>query len=584
MKKEYSIRRELTNQESDDFKGFSGILSHLMFHRGISSKEANLFVEPSFSLGLNDPFLLHDMEKVVKRIIKAIKADEKICIYSDYDADGLSGATIFYDFFKQINFINFINHIPNRNEEGFGLHIESIEKIIKEGVSLIITVDCGIGDIEEAKFAKKLGVDLIITDHHEPAVHRSSAQNKADRPDYNLPDAFAIINPKISPDYPEKMLCGAAVAWKVVCAIISKNEFKLPLGFEKWIMDVVGIATLSDMVPLVGENRLLSKFGMLVLKKSRRVGIQRLLKTLKIDIQNLTEDDIGFMITPRINAASRMGKSIDAFRLLTTTSEDEAKEIVLELEKTNNERKVISAHLSKEVKKMMEEKYSPHFSNKVIALGSPNWKPSILGIVAGNIVEKENKPVFLWGKEEGSENIKGSCRAPEGVSIKEIMENVLPGIIINFGGHHMAGGFSLSNETVHLFESEIEKAFETSLSEAKETSEAWVDRKIDIENVDLKLINEIEKLSPFGMANEKPIFILSDGIFEKVDFFGKEKKHLKIILKGKKGKLIEAISFFTSEDLIAKAKQGEKIDIVGNVEKSFFGYPKARIRIIDILE
>lgn len=572
-KKEYSVRRELTEVESEGFKGISSLLSHLMFHRGIGADEANLFLEPSFLEGTHDPFLLHDMEKAVQRIIKAIKQNEKICIYSDYDADGLSGATIFHDFFKKINFNNFINHIPNRNEEGFGLHKDSFEEIAKQGVSLIVTVDCGIGDVEEAKFAKELGLGLIITDHHEP--------------DKVLPDAFAIVNPKISTQnkiqYPEKMLCGAAVAWKVVCAIISKKEFDIPVGFEKWIMDVVGIATLSDMVPLVGENRVLAKYGMIVLRKSKRIGIQKLLRTLKIEMKNLTEDDIGFMITPRINAASRMGKSIDAFRLLTTTSEDEAKEIVAELEKINNERKIISAHLSKEVHKMMEAKYSPYFSNKVIVVGSPAWKPSILGIVAGTLVEKENKPVFLWGKEAESLCIKGSCRAPLGVSIKDIMENVSEGIIMDFGGHHMAGGFSLSNETVHLFEDEIEKAYEKSASATKEIPVTFVDREIDVEQVDLRLINEIEKLAPFGMANEKPLFILSGGVFEKVDFFGKEKKHLKIILKGKTGKEIEAISFFTAEDLIKKAEQGKILRVVGNVEKSFFGYPKARIRITDIL-
>ncbi len=575
MKKEYSVRRELTQAESDSFAGISSLLSHLMFHRGISPAQAGLFLEPSFLEEIHDPFLLHDMKKAVERIIKAIKGNEKICIYSDYDADGLSGATIFHDFFKKINFSNFINHIPNRNEEGFGLHKDSIEEIAKQGVNLIITVDCGIGDVEEAKFAKGLGVDLIITDHHEP--------------DKILPDAFAIVNPKISPKYPEKMLCGAAVAWKVVCAIIKKGtclpagRFELPLGFEKWIMDVVGIATLSDMVPLVGENRVLAKYGMLVLRKSKRIGIQKLLRTLKIEMKNLTEDDIGFMITPRINAASRMGKSIDAFHLLTTTSEDEAKEIVTELEKINNERKIISAHLSKEVHKMMEAKYSPYFSNKVIVVGSPAWKPSILGIVAGTLVEKENKPVFLWGKEMVTEKIKGSCRAPQGVSVKAIMENVTEGIITDFGGHHMAGGFSLSNETVHLFEDEIEKAYEKSESETREIPITFVDREIDVEQVDLRLVNEIEKLSPFGMANEKPLFIFSGGVFEKVDFFGKEKKHLKISLKGKSGKTIEAISFFTPEDLIKKSEQGKILRVVGNVEKSFFGWPKARIRIIDIL-
>ncbi len=570
MSQKYSLKRELTEEELNSFSGISPLLSHLMFHRGVKADEASLFLSPSFTLGLNDPFLLSDMDKVVVRIIKAIKEGEKICIYSDYDADGLSGASIFYDLFKKINFTNFINHIPNRNEEGFGLHKESIEKISKEGVSLIITVDCGIGDVVEAKFAKEFDIDLIITDHHEP--------------DKILPEAFAIVNPKISPDYPEKMLCGAAVAWKVVCAIILKKEFDIPVGFEKWILDVVGIATLSDMVPLTGENRLLAKYGMLVLKKSRRIGIQKLLRTLKIEMRNLTEDDIGFMITPRINAASRMGRSIDAFRLLTTDNEDDAKEIVSELERTNNERKVISSHLSKEVHKMMEAKYSPHFLNKTIALGSPNWKPSILGIVAGTIVEKEGKPVFLWGKEEGSENIKGSCRAPIGASVKLIMEKVSNDVITDFGGHHMAGGFSLSNETVHLFEDEIEKAYKKIDTLPEKDPINLVDKEIGLEEVDLRLVDEIEKLSPFGIANEKPLFIFKDGIFDKVDLFGKEKKHLKITLKGENGNVIEAISFFANEELISKAQIGIKKNIVGNLEKSFFGRTKARIRLVDILD
>lgn len=378
------------------------------------------------------------------------------------------------------------------------------------------------------------------------------------------------------------MLCGAAVAWKVVSAILSKKEFGIPKGFEKWILDVVGIATLSDMVPLVGENRVLAKYGMLVLR-SRRVGIQKLLRTLKIQMNNLTEDDIGFMITPRINAASRMGKSIDAFRLLVTDSEDEATEIVASLEKVNSERKIICAHLSKEVKKMVEAKYSPYFSNKVIVVGSPSWKPSLLGIVAGSIVENERKPVFLWGKEGMSESIKGSCRGFEGVSVKTIMENVTPGILTDFGGHHMAGGFSLSYETIHLFEDEIAKAYEKSSKEIGEAPVSFIDKELSVEESDISLINEIEKLSPFGIANEKPLFSFAGGIAEKVDFFGKEKKHLKVILKGESGRTIEAISFFTSEDLISKAEQGKKINIVGHLEKSFFGRAKARIRIIDIL-
>ena len=573
MKKEYAIRKILTDEERNKFGGFSDILSGLMFHRGIDAEEANLFLNPEFDKNLNDPYLLHDMEKTVERIIKAIKNEEKIVIYSDYDADGLSGATVFYDFFDKIGYKNFINYIPNRNEEGFGLHKEAIEKLVKIGATLIVTLDCGIGDLEEAKFAKELGVDLIITDHHLPKE--------------TLPDAYAVVNPKIETQnkiqYPEKMLCGAAVAWKVVCAILARERFGAPEGFEKWLLDVVGIATLSDMVPLRGENRVLAKYGLIVLRKTRRVGLIKLLRTLKIVPRNLTEDDIGFMITPRINAASRMGRSVDALRLLTTKDENEATEIVSGLEKLNQERKTITAHLSKEVKKMVEAKYSPYFSNKVIVAGSPAWKPSLLGIVAGTLVESEMKPVFLWGKEEMVGLIKGSCRAPEGVSLTAIMEKVSPGVLTDFGGHHMAGGFSVSYETVHLLEDEIAKAYELEAKEFESSPISWIDKELAIEDANLKVLSEIEKLSPFGIANEKPVFVFRNCFFEKVDFFGKEKKHLKIILSGENGFSIESIAFFATEDLISKAEVGTKKDIVGNLEKSFFGRPKARIRIIDIL-
>ncbi len=573
VKKEYAIRKLLTDEEKNKFIGFSPILTYLMFHRGIEADEANLFLNPDFDKNLNDPYLLHGMEKTVDRIIKAIKSEEKIVIYSDYDADGLSAATVFYDFFDKIGYKNFLNYIPNRNEEGFGLHKEALEKLVKDGAGLIITLDCGIGDLEEAKFAKELGVDLIITDHHLPKE--------------NLPQAYAIVNPKISKkdelEYPEKMLCGAAVTWKVVCAILARERFGAPEGFEKWLLDVVGMATLSDMVPLRGENRLLAKYGMIVLRKTRRIGLIKLLRMLKIDPRNLTEDDVGFMITPRINAASRMGRSVDALRLLTTKDENEAAEIVATLEKVNQERKTITAHLSKEVKKMVEAKYSPYFSNKVIVAGSPAWKLSLLGIVAGTMVETEMKPVFLWGKEEMVGLIKGSCRAPEGVSLTAIMEKVPPGILTEFGGHHMAGGFSVSYETIHLLEDEIAKAYEIEAKEFQGSAIIWIDKELELEEANLKNFSEIEKLSPFGIANEKPVFVFKNCFFEKVDFFGKEKKHLKIILTGGKGFSIESIAFFATEDLISKAEVGAKKDIVGNLEKSFFGRPKARIRVIDIL-
>ncbi|MDQ5950096.1 MAG: single-stranded-DNA-specific exonuclease, partial [Patescibacteria group bacterium] len=387
MSKSYTVRESLEDADRGNLKSFSDTLAHLLFHRGIKSEdEAVAFMSPNYDRHVHDPFLLLGMEKAVQRILQAINNGEKIAIFSDYDADGVPGAVVLHDFFKLAGFHNFLNYIPDRQEEGFGLSVFAIEEIKNQGATLLITIDCGITALEEVDFANSLGIDVIITDHHLPS-------------EIGLPKSFANINPKISPDYPEQMLCGAGVIFKVVQAIILKERFGLAPGAEKWLLDMVGIATLSDMVPIKGENRAFACFGLMVLRKTRRVGLLRLLKTLKIDPKRITEDDVGFMITPRINAASRMGISYDAFKLLTTTDEAEAEVLVKNLEKANTERKSTTAYLAKEVRKMIEAKYSPYFSNKVIVAGNPSWQPSILGLVAGSLAESESKPVFLWGKE-----------------------------------------------------------------------------------------------------------------------------------------------------------------------------------------
>ncbi|MES2059449.1 MAG: single-stranded-DNA-specific exonuclease RecJ [Patescibacteria group bacterium] len=567
--KQYTIREDISKADREKLIEHSDIVAQLLHHRGIRTKEdADVFLSPEYTKGNHDPFLMNDMEKAVERILDAVESHEKICIYSDYDADGIPGAVVLHDLFKKIGYENFINYIPDRSEEGFGLNQKALSFIAEQNAKLLITVDCGIAEIENTAFANTLGMDVIITDHHNLGEI--------------LPKSFAIVNPKIGL-YPEKMLCGAGVAYKLAQAILLKKDFGIKSGEEKWLLDMVGIATLSDMVPLLGENRVLASFGLVVLRKSRRIGLQKLLRKLKIDQRRLTEDDVGFMISPRINAASRMGVSYDAFKLLTTTDELEADMLVDKLEKVNKERKGTTAFLVKEVKKHIEAKYSPYFQNKIIVAGDPSWKPSLLGLVANSLAESESKPVFLWGRDGAQSALKGSCRSVGNISVTDLMTAVAPGIFTESGGHHLAGGFAVSYDTVHLLEDELARVYEKFAHEAF-APDASLDASIKIDDVNNIFVRDIERLAPFGTGNPKPIFLISDAPVYSVSMFGKTKEHLKIVLTKSNGAPLEAISFFASEKLFEKSQNKSTISIVGNIERSFFlGRESLRIRIEDII-
>jgi single-stranded-DNA-specific exonuclease len=346
---EYSLREPKTNSANESLKAYPELMQSLLIYRGIDTAEkAEVFLNPDYEK-LHDPFLLKDMDKAVERILQAIKNEEKILIYSDYDADGIPAAVVMHDFFKLIGYSYFEIYIPHRHNEGYGLHLEAVESFVDKDIKLIVTLDCGIVDHHEVNRANELGIDVIITDHHVPGK--------------TLPEAYAVINPKRSDcDYPYDMLCGSGVAFKLVQALLSKyptlerrgrvGEGVVKPGQEKWLLDMVGIATLSDMVPLQGENRIFAHYGLKVLRKSRRPGFQKLLSLMKMNQRYITEDDVGFMITPRINAASRMGIPTDAFHLLSTTDEVRGDELARHLDHINNERKGLVASTVKEIKKI----------------------------------------------------------------------------------------------------------------------------------------------------------------------------------------------------------------------------------------
>ena len=602
--KDYSVRPEISEEINKEFIKYPEILRKLLFYRGIKTlEEAENFLNPVFDKN-HDPYLMKDMDKAVERIFNAISENEKVMIFSDYDADGIPGAVILHDFFKKIGFTNFENYIPHRVMEGFGLKEESIDEFAKNKVRLIITVDCGIADIKESKIIKKHKIDLIVTDHHEPKEE--------------LPEAIAILDPKQKDcEYPNKNICGAGVAFKLVQALIKKNiecgmlarknfnsdekfgglnidgekkqgspstllgATNLAVGWEKWLLDMVAIATVSDMVPLTGENRTLAYFGLKVLRKTPRVGLHKLLSILKIDLKNINEDDIGFMISPRINAASRMGEPEDAFILLSTNDEVEAGKMAIHLDKINNERKGIVAVMVKEIRKHWA-KIDPDKKKKVLVAGNPDWKPSLLGLVANSLMDEHSGPVFLWGREEGK-TLKGSCRSDGCVSIVEMMKDV-EHLFLEYGGHSASGGFSVSLEKIDLLSDGLEIAYEKLSVKDTREKEIVADAVISIDDVNINFEKIVSQLAPFGMENPKPIFALKNIEISEVRIFGKNNEHLEICFKNNNNRKVSAIGFFTKPtDFSAKIEAGEKIDLLANIEKSYFrGREELRLRIVDI--
>ncbi len=576
--KKYSVRQNIPESIDNLFEVHSPLVRSLLFARGIEDLEtANAFLNPDYEKHLHDPFLLKDMDKVVNRILKAISGNERIGIFSDYDADGIPGGVALHDFFKKIGFNNFTNYIPLRNEEGFGLNNDAVETLGKDGVKLIITIDCGITDVSQVDLANKLGMDVVITDHHIPGK--------------KLPKAFGIINPKqLGCEYPEKMLCGSGVIFKVIQGVIKKGKengvFEWKDGQEKWFLDMIGLATMSDMVPLLGENRALSYYGMKVIQRSPRVGLQKLFSLLKINQNKVTEDDIAFMITPRINAASRMGVPLDAFKLLSTTDTVEAGMFAEHLNNKNDERKGVVGSMIREIKKRLEERDED--MRHVFVFGNPEWKPSLLGLVANSFSDEHNRPVFFWGRngESGDEGvIKGSCRAGGDTDIVKLMEKCKD-IFVDYGGHKGAGGFSLLQENIHHLEDRLNEAFHELEAEGLLTSEAIasIDKKLSLDDVNWNTYGSVEKFAPFGLDNPKPLFLFEDIEILAVKLFGKEKNHLELKFKNSNGKDVTAMAFFKTDSSFDRpVKVGDKINLVATLEKSEFrNFPELRLRIVDV--
>lgn len=574
---------------------YDDLTAALLSRRGIVTKEAaEKFLNPSYDAHLHDPFLMTDMRKAAERFAHAIVSGEKIAVWSDYDCDGIPGGVLLHDFLKKAG-ASFVNYIPHRHEEGYGMNVSGIEKLAGEGVKLVVTVDSGIVDTEPVARANELGMEVIVTDHHLPGE--------------TLPPAFAVLNPNARPvrgktpkvsgspsastsngasayeTYPFHGLCGSGIAWKLVCATLAvapELREKVPEGWEKWLLDMVGLATIADMVPLVDENRLLATYGLLVMRKSPRIGLQKLLRGMRTEQRAITEDDVGFMIAPRVNAASRMGEARDAFQLFTTTDESEADLLVKKLEKMNRERKAQAGAITRAVHTRLKERGEVR---SIIALGDPEWRPALLGLVANTIADEYERPVFLWGRE-GNLSLKGSFRSGGFTQTMELMR-AAGNTFAQFGGHAAAGGFTVLDTEVFFLEDRLVEAHAQMELEAIDDFTQHADMVIAPEEVTNAFLKKVERLTPFGIGNPKPVFMLRDVPLAAISRFGKVGEHLKLKIDVREGNgNIDAVTFFVKGSIARVAESltaGSRVNLLAHLERDTFsrGNP-VRLRLLDI--
>ncbi len=535
------------------------IVEQLLVNRGVPEAEWESFLNLDYERDLGDPFLMKDMRKAVDRIKAAISNREKVGVFGDYDADGLPGTALIVDVLERHG-LDVFSYIPKR-EEGYGLSEAGIEVMRKEKVSLMLTVDLGITGKREVDLANKYKIEVIITDHHE-IVDDKFPKN-----------ALAVINPKqCDCQYPFKQLSGAAVVFKLACALCAETGL-LSKDKLKWYLDLVGISTFCDMVPLVGENRLLAKYGLIVLQKTKRAGLLKLYEKAGIDKKSINPYMVGFLIGPRLNAPGRMGNCNDALALLQAKNEETAEQLAEKLEKENIKRQNL-------LKKVLEEadgqvNGNRLFENKVIIVDKEGWPEGVIGLVSGRITEKYNRPSIVIGYRDGMG--KGSARSIDGFHLVRALEEV-GDLLIKFGGHEKAAGLTISYDMAEEFKSKMRSLADAALDYEALRGKILCDMEAQI--VELReLYPEIKKLEPFGLGNNKPVFVSRDvNIFE-VKNLGSGGQHISFKLGVDQ---IEGVGFNMGERMGFFGKPGVKYDIVYTLdENEWRGRVRLQVKLID---
>ena len=534
------------------------LLATVLVNRGIvDDEEIRVFLNPTRS-DFHDPYLMPDMEIAVERIIKAINNQEKVIIYGDYDVDGITSITVLKKFLKTCG-LEVDYYIPNRLSEGYGLNKAAIDYIKEKEYTLIITVDCGISGIEEIKYANSLGIETIVTDHHEPMEV--------------LPPAVAIVDLKRKDNdtYPFKSLAGCGVVFKLTQAL----GMRLGIDEKEYLkyLDIVCVGTISDIVPLVDENRVIAKLGLKLVEVTRNPGLKALLNASGYKVVN--SNTISFGIAPRINACGRMGYEEEALKLFLTENLVQASEITERLNKYNRDRQEIEKNIYDEAIKMMEKEDS---NAQSIVLGSNNWHHGVIGIVSSKITEMYFKPSILICFE--GEDGKGSGRSIPGFDLHEALAETAK-YLEKYGGHDMAVGLSLKKNNFNRFK----EAFEKYVEEKDITGIVpiiEIDKQISLKDIDSNIVKQLDLLEPFGEANRRPIFVYKNLKIDSIRALS-DGKHLKMTLKDG-NTIVNAIGFNMGQ-LSKEYMIGDRIDVVGTLEiNAYNGREMVQINVKDIMK
>lgn len=567
------------------FPEYSPLIVQMFYNRGLKTQQQiDEFFNPDYEEDIHDPFLLKGMKKAVKRILKAIEKQEKILIYGDFDADGVCSAAVLFITLKDLGVQNISVYIPDREKENHGLNEESIKKAAGNNVNLIITTDCASGDAKEVDLANSLKMDVIITDHHEI--------------NSKIPKVVALINPWQKGDkYPFKGLSGTGVAYKLACALMSSKEKQNDNLLEKWLLDLVALATVADVESIIGENRTLVKYGLGVLAQTKWLGLKELMEVSKIKPQvnnyslngeapltNLDTYTLGFMLGPRLNAAGRMGHANTAFCLLTTQDKKEAKELALRLNQKNIKRQSLTNKVFKEVVNRLNEKLDQGQDPKLIFEGSPDWPIGLVGLIAGKVKDKYCKPAIVY--HQRGDLIHASCRSIPEFDLMSMLKQSAK-FFNDYGGRCGTAGFRMNVKNLNQVKEKFNQIVKEKMRNVNIDPLLKIDKELHFKDINWKNYDQIQHFAPFGKANLEPRFLVKGLEISNLRVVGNNGGHLKMSLTmfnkdSKTAKNFNAIGFGLGKK-IEEIKRGDLIDIVFElIVNEWNGQRNLEMKIIDL--
>lgn len=559
--KRWVISSPITPAASESLVRFPPILKQILFNRGLGNYEdASAFLRalPGFN---TDPFQLTCMEMAVERILFAIKHEEPIAVYGDYDVDGVTATALLVDALQALG-ANARHYIPNRFEEGYGLNKDALDSLKADGVKLVITVDCGIRSPDEALHARTIGLDLIISDHHHPDGE-------------NLPPAFAVINPKQHGDvYPDKDLAGVGIAYKLAEALTQKmNGAAANLKLAD-LLDLVALGTVADLAPLIGENRLLVRKGLKQIRETKRQGLYSLCNVARTQIGKITAGNIGFMLGPRLNASGRLESAMASFELLTTTDVMRAGQLAQQLDVQNHQRQSLTRSTQEQAQQIAMSEDPDAF---LLFAAHESFNPGVVGLAASRLTELYYRPAIVAAK--GSEETRGSCRSIPEFHITDALD-LCKDLLVRHGGHAAAAGFTVRNENLPEFISRLKEIARAQLEGRDLRHLLAADMEISLSQLSFEVLSHLEYLEPTGYGNPDAVFVSRDVKIKSFRAVGSEGKHLKVTFEAENGQAFDSIGFRMGH---LQSSLPHRVDVMYHIEANEYnGRRSLQLNLKDI--